>query len=173
MYMLQTTTGEGGYGSIGILGSEVLGLPGSAETYEDSPYIRRLNALLAKELAAVDVYSKFEHDQSLAQLKYHEAHQEAGRLLVRLVVANRGLPADRAQGMASSITLVVLEVCGVLPLTGASRRLLLRQLTRLETQLSDDYASLHPAAPLGDAEVLRHLGEKAAARAAAILAQLQ
>jgi|GEM_PF-2025742 len=175
MMMLQTTSGGvgGGAGQVTLAGirSRLFGIPDTTVTFNDNAYVQALNILLQQELAGISCYRKFSKATFLAAPQFCDEHKDASLHLERLVIANRGIPADRAASAASSFPRAILEVCWAIPGEGA-RRLTLTQFSHFEQQLVQRYDAILPDSPVGDAEVLRLLRDRCTRRLDSLKASL-
>ena len=161
MMMLQTSSsGSGGSGtgpggvSISGVKSRFLGMPSTTATFNDSQYVQLLKGLLRQELAGICCYQKFIHSTYITTLEFADQHKVASQQIERLILANRGIPADRAASAASSFSRAILEVCRAIPGDGP-RKLVASQFASFELQLLTRYMEILKDAPVGDAEVLR------------------
>jgi len=130
--------------------------PSLVGTFRNTPWIRRLNELLQRELHAISVYqgaAAVLHEWGVDHDAVIKRHQDAARELVRLVVHHRGIPADD-RGAHVSLTAAMLQICSVM---GAMRRVALSRLAGLEVGLAKAYEDALRDAPRGDDEVLKHL----------------
>ena len=129
----------------------------SATTFRSNDYIHRLNRTLQAEMRAVSAYaSLLINPQDHANFGLTaENHQLASRELIRLIIANRGIPEDRA-GISLGLTRSLIRLCTLVP-TRLTDKVSLSTLRRIEQGLVVRYETLLKMAPTRDQEALLHL----------------
>lgn len=143
----------------------------SATTFRSDAYIHRLNRTLQAEMRAISACRAYV--SGLAAIKGEEAlaplveanggeHQLAGRELVRLIIANRGIPDDRS-ALSLGLTKTFISFCARVP-SRIFERASLGTLASLEGHLKQQYERLLKVAPARDAHVLGDLARQAARR---------
>ena len=172
MIMLQTGSGGGGegQGSLNWANSRALtSWRKSSTTFRDTPWIQRLNAMLQRELAAVDVYEAAPTNLGLvARSEIITRHQDSGRELVRLIVSHRGLPADRTSSFHGRLTRTVLQMHSAFGGYELSKRIAGNRLIALEESMLKAYDGLIRDAMPGDREVLLHVRHLTSSNAEAL-----
>jgi hypothetical protein len=142
----------------------LLGDRAQVTTFSDNDYVHRLNRTLQSEMRAVQAYqSAGDHQPDTGAL---EAHQRAGRELVQLVIANRGIPEDRT-ALSLGLTRRFIQIATRVP-SRIGARVTLNTLHRLETHLLDSYETLIKMAPSRDLGVLSDLLRETERRAEAL-----
>jgi hypothetical protein len=128
-----------------------------ATTFRSNDYIHRLNRTLQAEMRALSAYtSLLSNPQDHADLVLTaENHQLASRELIRLIIANRGIPEDRA-GISLGLTRSLIRLCTLVP-TRLTDKVSLSTLRRIEQGLVVRYEKLLKMAPTRDQEALLHL----------------
>lgn len=173
MVLIHAASGNQNGGAFGLTGSSFLQLTGipvrSATTLNDNQYVQRLNDLLQQELAAVNCYARLDQSTLVQQTTlpidtFHGEHRDASLQVERLVLANRGIPAERAASTASSLSRSMIEFCRALPVSG-SRRVMIGQLIHFENQLERRYDRCTNEAPNRDLSVLKLLKTRCQRRA--------
>jgi hypothetical protein len=159
------TAGSGDTSSFG-LGRAPLGAP--ATTFRSNAYIHRLNRALQAEMRAVSAYRSLDARGAPVSGDFLDeaetGHQENGKALVRLIIANRGIPEDRSV-LSLGLTRTFIQLCALVP-SELSRRATQGTLRQLEKGLAGGYRKLLQAAPPRDAHVLEELLGSAERRAA-------
>jgi hypothetical protein len=162
MIILQTASG-GDAGSINLdaLLSDRRHAPST--TFRNNDYIHRLNRALQAEMRALAACRSLlgRHPSVEALHCAVTDHHFAGKELVRLVIANRGVPEDRA-ALSLGLTGTFIRVCSAIPVR-IFERASFSTLVTLEKSLATVYAKLLVEAPLRDQEaldVLLKLAEK-------------
>jgi hypothetical protein len=132
-----------------------------ATTFRNNAYIHRLNRTLQAEMRALSAYrSLTDRDASVGVpaerlIAHVEGHQAAGKELVRLIIANRGVPEDRS-ALSFGLTRTLIHICSRVPVR-LFERATLGTLATLEKQLVVSYRKLINEAPLRDVPVLEDL----------------
>lgn len=130
----------------------------SATTFRNNTYIHRLNRTLQAEMRAISAYQSLDHGESGASViggmgdKAFTAHQAAGKQLVCLIIANRGVPEDRS-ALSLGLTRTFIQICSRVP-TRLFERATASTLMTLERQLVHAYERLIKEAPTRDTCVL-------------------
>jgi hypothetical protein len=126
-------------------------------TFQTNDYIHKLNRTLQAEMRAVSAYGSLAEVPSLGlELSDVTAgHQHAGKELVRLIIANRGIPEDKA-GVSLGLTKTFVQLCAAMP-KGISGRATRKTLLRLEHGLGSSYRKLLKLAPARDVAALTEL----------------
>jgi hypothetical protein len=151
--------------------AHLLGDLGSvATTYRESDYIHRLNRTLQAEMRAVSAYRSVGLRLPEKLTDAFDGHQRAGRELVRLVIANRGVPEDRS-ALSFGLTRTVVQILSRVP-SRLAERVTSQTLLRLETHLEESYQRLLEIAPARDRLVLNGLLQQAE-RFAGVLAEAE
>ena len=129
----------------------------SATTFRTNDYIHRLNRALQSEMRAYSAYnSLLTHTSDHSELECSaEQHQQSSRDLVRLIIANRGIPEDRA-ALNLGLTKGLIRLCTMVP-TKLTERVSISTLKRVELSLVSQYRRLQKMAPPRDQEDLRRL----------------
>lgn len=126
-------------------------------TFQNNEYIHRLNRTLQAEMRALSgCRSLLSRQPSAAAL--HQAitdHDFAARELARLVIANRGVPEDKAT-LSFGLTQTLIRVCSAIPVR-LFEKASYSTLIVLEKNLSRRYNRLLVVAPLRDQELLGNL----------------
>ena len=164
MIILQTAGGDDASGVAGFAGS-LFGTDAGfqATTFRSNDYIHRLNRTLQTELRAVCAYQAVRPGVKAIDCDHAvEEHQYSARQIVRLVVANRGIPEDHAP-LTTSLTTTVFRLCGALP-TSMGQVATISALVTLEKSLFDSYSKLLDQAPPADAELLDLLAKRTGRR---------
>jgi hypothetical protein len=153
------TAGSGDLGSLGLRRA-LAGAPVPATTFRNNAYIHRLNRTLQAEMRAVSAYrSSGDETGSAAFLDLAETgHQDSGKALVRLIIANRGIPEDRS-ALSLGLTRTFIQLCALMP-PALTRRMTHGTLKQLEKSLIASYKKLLAAAPNRDVHVLEELLDK-------------
>ncbi len=164
MIIFQTASGSGGSLTLGggLLADRDRISP---TTFRNNTYIHRLNRTLQAEMRAISAY------QTLGNQAYQAgsgassigtfgdkacvAHQAAGKQLVCLIIANRGVPEDRA-ALSLGLTRTFIQFCTAMP-TKLFERATASTLITLERQLTHAYDRLIKEAPFRDVEALEVL----------------
>ena len=153
MIMFQTA-GTGYAPAFGL--TTRLGALTPATTYRSDAYIHRLNRALQAEMRAVAAYRSLRQGRPRPAFDHHgESHRLAAKELVRLVVANRGLPEDRSV-LSLGLTRTFIQVCEALP-SRLTERAATGTLRQLEQQLVTSYRRLLDVAPARDVPTLTRL----------------
>ncbi len=156
--MIIFQTAGGGSGSMS-LDSGILAGRGAAEctTFQTNDYIHKLNRTLQAEMRAVSAYGSLAEKPELGSelADVTAGHQHAGRELVRLIVANRGIPEDKV-GVSLGLTKTFVQLCASMP-RGIAGRATRTTLIRLEQNLVGSYHKLLKLAPARDAGILTEL----------------
>jgi hypothetical protein len=132
-----------------------------ATTFRHSPWIDSLNEVLRYELAAVDIYRIMFASAQFDATTIADEHAMATRKLAVLVIAHRGVPADRPAQVTAGLNKAILQICSLMP-GEINQRFIRTRLAGLEKQLCLMYASLAARAPASDRETLDQLGTLAA-----------
>ena len=129
----------------------------SATTFRSNDYIHRLNRTLQAEMRAMSAYSSLlTNPQDRANFALAaENHQLASRELIRLIIANRGIPEDHV-GIRVGLTRSLIRLCTLVP-TRLTEKVSLSTLSRIELGLVARYQKLLKMAPARDQEALLHL----------------
>ena len=129
----------------------------SATTFRSNDYIHRLNRTLQAEMRAVSAYASLviNPQDHVNFVPTAENHQLASRELIRLIIANRGIPEDRA-GINLDLTRSLIRLCTLVP-TRLTDKVSLSTLRRIEQGLIVRYQKLLKMAPARDQEELLHL----------------
>src|SRR5262249_32611129 len=145
MIIFQTASG-GDVGSLGLRRA-LSHAQVPATTFRHNAYIHRLNRTLQAEMRAVSAYRSASSKSASARLldDAETGHQESGKTLVRLIIANRGIPEDRS-ALSLGLTRTFIQLCTLVP-TELSRRVTLGTLKQLEKNLIASYRKLLEAAP--------------------------
>lgn len=175
MIIFQTAGGSSG----GItLGGAILGDRdrASATTFRNNDYIHRLNRTLQAEMRAISAYQSLPHGSGGASVigdmgdKAFTAHQMAGKQLVCLIIASRGVPEDRS-ALSLGFTKTFIQICSAIP-SRLFERATASTLLTLERQLVQSYLRLLKEAPARDAGILKDLRVLTERRAAELTAML-
>lgn len=160
------TAGSGGWAgsSLSALGRELLGEGPAATTFRSNGYIHRLNRTLQAEMRAVSAYSA---GRDALHAKNGEEHGHAGKTLVRLIIANRGIPEDRTV-LSLGLTRTWIGLCTRIP-TKLFEKATAGTLLTLEAQLARRYRELLREAPARDVPELRDLLKKTERRRTGLL----
>lgn len=171
--MIIFSTAGGGAGGFTV-GRGLLGdaYQPTVTTFRNNSYIHRLNRTLQAEMRAIAAYRAYlkapgahgEGDAEQALEANGAEHQAAGRELVRLIIANRGIPEDRS-ALGLGLTPAFIRI-----FSRILARATLGTLEVLERRLVAQYRRLLKEAPQYDVAVLtellkqteRHLGTLAA-----------
>jgi hypothetical protein len=155
MIILQTAgSGESG----GILGSNLLANNlDQTTTFRNNSYIHRLNRTLQAELRAVSAYdcaSDLQEDSDTYAQAY-TTHQNCGKQLVRIIIANRGIPEEKSS-LSFGLTRRWVRLCASidLPILAQTAKL---TLTQIERNLQSNYDRLLMEAPVTDIALLEQL----------------
>lgn len=132
-------------------------------TFRSSPWTDALNAAIRCELAAVDIYSLLIRSANFEANSFVDEHAHASRKLAVLVIARRGVPADRPAAVMAGFNKAILQVCSLMP-DEINERFSRSRLAGLEKQLCLMYAALASNAPAEDRQTLDELGTGAADR---------
>lgn len=136
-------------------------------TFRSSPWIDRLNDLLREELAATDIYRTLTgpggNDHMSFAAGFTDEHFQAARKLAMLVIAQRGIPADRPAPVMAGFNKAMLQICSLMP-GEINHRFSCTRLAALEKYFCTAYATLAANAPAGDIPVFDELGTRAADR---------
>jgi hypothetical protein len=168
--MIIFSTAGGGVGGLTV-GRGLLGAAGgpSVTTFRNNAYIHRLNRTLQAEMRAIAAYRAFMKGAE-AEIEGVAAnggeHQLAGRELVRLIIANRGIPEDRS-ALDLGLTPAFIRI-----FSGIFARATLGTLEALERRLVEQYQKLRKEAPACDAGALAEL-ERQTAKHLEVLADLK
>lgn len=125
-----------------------------ATSFRNSDYIHKLNRTLQAEVRALSAYREvLSRHPEIKHL--HQAltdHQNASSELVRLVIANRGVPEDKA-ALNLGLSRRFVQICSAIPVRFFERASL-STLRAMETNLASAYTRLADEAPMRDHEVL-------------------
>lgn len=140
----------------------------STTTFRSNDYIHRLNRTLQAEMRAISAYRGLDGRQpeKVALDAATACHQLAGKELVRLIIANRGIPEDRST-LSFGLTRTFIQICARVP-APLGERVTLTTLHKLEGGLVNSYKKLVDVAPKRDLVVLNHLLDKAVRRSASL-----
>ena len=138
----------------------------TATTFRSNDYIHRLNRTLQAEMRAISAYRAYASSlptqtevpaagMTLLIDANGAEHQAAGRDLVRLIIANRGIPEDRS-ALSLGLTKTFISLCARVP-TRFFERASVGTLSSLERHLKEQYARLLKNAPARDLGVLGEL----------------
>ena len=154
MIIFQTA---GGTGSVGLEAGLLAGRMPDCTTFRSNSYIHRLNRTLQAEMRVLSAYCGLgEHPTLGSDLATVTAgHQHAGRELVRLIIANRGIPEDKS-ALSFGLTKTLVQLCAAMP-RGIAGRATRTTLVRLEQNLVTNYEKLLKVAPARDASSLAEL----------------
>jgi len=132
-------------------------LKSNVTMFRDNSYLDRLNRTLQSELLAISTYNGVSpRNQKRKQLEpTQEAHKEAGKLLVNLIVSNQGIP-DEDAALGVGFTTKVVGVCSAIP-SKMFERATFSTLSRIEKGLVHNYDKLLEDAPARDIAMLKHL----------------
>jgi hypothetical protein len=159
MIILQTA-GGGGAGLLGPGAGVLEGGLGRSTTFRDNDYIHRLNRALQAEMRAVSAWGRVASGKTRGAAELdgehwrHEAsavaeeHQRAGRELVRLIVANRGIPEDKT-ALPIAVAPAVVGLLRAMPAAVAAPAER-RTLALVEARLAQGYQRLLREAPTAD-----------------------
>jgi hypothetical protein len=150
MIIFQTAGGDAG--ALGLKGGLLDARP-PATTFRNNAYIHRLNRTLQAEMRAVSAYRTLKDRPAFDELA--AGHQLAGKELVRLIIANRGIPEDRS-ALSLGLTRRFIHLCAALP-SRLSGRVATSTLRQLERQLVVSYRKLMGLAPGCDLPILADL----------------
>lgn len=128
----------------------------SVTTFNDSEYVQRLNVALQLETLAVKVYSQLQKLDEPAAMERSCLHQHSSRQIIRMVIAQRGVPEERPTSLLTLIQAAALQAVELMP-SNVQKRLLGRMGVRLARQLKRTYLNLIPIAPPQDVETIRDL----------------
>lgn len=143
----------------------------SATTFRSDSYIHRLNRTLQAEMRAISACRAYVSGLNTAKGEEQLApvveangteHQAAGRELVRLIIANRGIPDDRS-ALSLGLTKTFISLCGLVP-ARIFERASVGTLSSLERHLKQQYERLLKVAPARDVLILGDLARQAARR---------
>ena len=135
-----------------------------ATTFRSNAYIHRLNRTLQAEHRANGAYASLKLPRHRSGAVGREGpklarmgsdHQQATRDLVRLIVANRGIPEDRS-ALAVPIARGIIGVCNLVP-SRLAQQASLRTLRQIEQRLATSYRELIAMAPGADIPLLTAL----------------
>ena len=154
MIILQTAgSGE----SSGILGSGLLNPLDQTTTFRNNSYIHRLNRTLQAELRAVSAYDSASemHGDSDTFSEAYTSHQYCGKQLIRIIIANRGIPEEKSS-LSFGLTSRWVRLCSSIdfPLLAQTAKL---TLTQIERNLQSNYDRLLLEAPVTDIALLEQL----------------
>lgn len=152
--MIIFSTAGGGAGGV-IAGHGLLSdaYP-SATTFRHNGYIHRLNRTLQAEMRAIAAYRAYDsNDREL--VADGAEHQAAARELVRLIIANRGVPEDRS-ALDLGLTPALIRIFGRVP-TRFFARATVGTLETIERRLVGQYRRLLSEAPQSDAAAIAEL----------------
>lgn len=156
--MIIFQTAGGGTGSMS-LDSGILAGRAHAEctTFQTNDYIHKLNRTLQAEMRAVSAYGSLSEKPALGSelADVTAGHQHAGKELVKLIIANRGIPEDRG-GVSFGLTKTFVQLCASMP-KGIAGRATRTTLVRLEQNLIGSYRKLLKLAPPRDSATLAEL----------------
>ncbi len=137
-------------------------------TFRSSPWINRLNEILREELAATEIYrvlTSFRADHKLAfAASFTDEHFQASRQIAMMIIAQRGVPADKPATVMAGFNKTMLQLCSLMP-GDINSRFSCTRLSAVEKHFCLTYASLAAAGPASEADVLDQLGTRAAERA--------
>jgi hypothetical protein len=158
MTIIFQTAGGGTTGSVGLSSSGFLGHPPST-TFRSNAYIHRLNRTLQAETRALNAYAaltrKAEPRLEGRLRVATDAHQDGGRELVRLIIAHRGIPEDKA-AISLGLTGSALRLMRAFP-EQVARRATTQTLIGLERLIIGNYRKAIKLAPACDKEILEDL----------------
>lgn len=162
MIILQTASG-GSAGSIDIDSILRKRRPTPATTFRNNDYIHQLNRTLQKEMRALAACRGLlrHHPEAQPLAVAVTDHHQAVNELVRLVIANRGVPEDKT-ALSLGLTSTFIRVCSAIPVRWFERASF-STLIGLEKSLIRTYQKLISQAPLRDQEslaILKALAEK-------------
>lgn len=135
----------------------------NASTFHNSPWTDALNEAIRCELAAVEIYSLLIRSGIFGANSFVDEHARASRKLAVLVIARRGVPADRPATVMAGFNKAILQICFLMP-DEINERFSRSRLAGLEKHLCLMYAALASRAPAEDREILDLLGTGAADR---------
>ena len=154
------TAGYGYAGTFSFKPGLLVDLQAPATTFRSSDYIHRLNRVLQAEVRALSGYLALsgyrDGDQVVADGT--TGHQFASRELVRLIVANRGVPEDRS-ALSLGLTRRLVVLVARMP-AGIAARATTATLRQLERQVVPGYQHLLTVAPPRDQATLTELLEQ-------------
>jgi len=133
-------------------------------TFRSNAYIHRLNRTLQAEMRALSAChsaaGRIRAPRETDLLGFVSHHQAAGRELVRLIIAHRGLPEERAPLSLDMLTRTLLRLCSKAP-SRLAGRVTLGTLSQVEAHLGRCYLRLLDLAPEQDAPLIASLHERA------------
>ncbi|MEY4630177.1 MAG: hypothetical protein RIQ81_297 [Pseudomonadota bacterium] len=136
-------------------------------TFRSSPWIDRLNELLREELAATEIYRTLTGPGSNSLMSFAsgftDEHFQAARQLAMLVIAQRGVPADRPATVMAGFNKAMLQICALMP-GDINHRFSCTRLAALEKYFCTTYAAMAANAPAADVVIFDQLGTRAADR---------
>jgi len=130
-------------------------------TFRNSPWIDALNEALRYELATVEIYRIMVGSATFDATSIANGHAVATRKLAVLVIAHRGIPADRPAQVTAGLNKAILQICALIP-GDINQHFVRTRLAVLEKHLCVTYASLAARAPASDHDTLDKLGTMAA-----------
>ena len=133
-------------------------LPGSrvqahSTLFDPNTYLKQLNKLLIMELSAIDLYRRCQHALP-EQASFLEAHQQHAKMLVNLIIYNRGIPEKSGFLLSPELSILASRVTRHLG-KGLARRTGLASCLFLETRLIRLYEEVMREAPYRDRVILR------------------
>lgn len=152
------TAGSGEFGGMVLKGGLLLSSQPPSTTFRTNAYIHRLNRTLRAELRAVSAYAALARQKTMHSTKKSALltdHQLASRELVRLVIANRGIPDDQP-ALQMGLTSTVIRFCRLAP-PRLAQRAANGTMTQMERHLLINYRRLLRMAPPADIPVLAAL----------------
>lgn len=154
MIILQTA-GSGNSGS--ILGAGLLAPREQVTTFRNNSYIHRLNRTLQSELRAVSAYNHVffvNREPDLFQ-EASQVHQNCGKQLIRIIIANRGIPEEKS-ALSIGLTKHWFRMCASADQPFLERTALMT-LNQIEKNLQINYDRLLREAPVSDIQLLEQL----------------
>lgn len=123
-------------------------------TFQTNDYIHRLNRTLQAEMRALSAYGSLAEKPVLGSelANVTAGHQHAGKELIKLIIANRGVPEDKA-AISLGLTKTFVQLCAVMP-RGLAGRATRTTLVHVEQNLVYSYQKLLTLAPSRDSPTL-------------------
>lgn len=155
--MIIFQTAGGGTGSIRLDSGILAGRSPECTTFRSNDYIHKLNRALQAEMRALSAYGSLAERPALGDEleRVSAGHQHAGKELVKLIIANRGIPEDKST-LSFGLTKTFVQLCAAMP-RGIGGRATRTTLVSLERGLVGSYRRLLKMAPARDAQQLAEL----------------
>lgn len=158
MIIFQTASGSNGGGIIHAgLFDKV-----TCTTFKSSEYIHNLNRTLQSEMRAIATYQNSSASGEPNCSDKAAEHQHCARELVRIIIANRGIPED-ATVLKNALLPPLVKAYKAFP-DQLQKQMLLRTLLQIEKRLHSKYESLIDQAPSRDRLDIRALANKSELR---------